>query len=341
MLSGAEFRAELQISPERRLSADLKVPEPGAIPNLPAGVRVGSFPPLHQEGEAILTVSALGKIFHRSVSQGVTITPPWYRISMPTAEDQKNPSIHYLADQALRPERIGGTVTIQSPPGALAGVLIAPAPGSEIILTRHPGCQESCRADLQLSGTAAGGGPLVISSGPFPKISLKAPASSLKLSPKPEAKEKVQKPPGRNGKRRLLWLALVGVGVAVLLVAGLLFWQDQPDTGDAEGEDDADKAPGKNILRLQAQLEALSKEKAQLQAALEEKNQQAATLLAEKADLQADLERIRAKTKGNVQSIEEPEKKLEEAEREAQGVQQEYTALYARNQQERENIKKN
>ena len=82
----------------------------------------------------------------------------------------------------------------------------------------------------------------------------------------------------------------MGVGVAVLLVAGLLFWQDQPDTGDAEGEDDADKAPGKNILRLQAQLEALSKEKAQLQAALEEKNQQAATLLAEKADLQADLD---------------------------------------------------
>ena len=138
MLSGAEFRAELQISPERRLSADLEVPQPGAIPNLPAGVRVGSFPPLHQEGEAILTVSALGKIFHRSVSQGVTITPPWYRISMPAAEAQKNPSIHYLADQALRPERIGGTVTIQSPQGTLAGALIAPAPGSEIILTRPP-----------------------------------------------------------------------------------------------------------------------------------------------------------------------------------------------------------
>jgi hypothetical protein len=142
-------------------------------------------------------------------------------------------------------------------------------------------------------------------------------------------------------ERRLLWLALVGVGVAVLLVAELFFWQDKPDTGDAAGEVDADGAPGKNILRLQAQLEALSKEKAQLHAALEEKNQQAATLLAEKADLQADLERIRAKTKGNVQSIEELEKKLEEAEREAQGVQQEYTALYARNQQERENIKKN
>ena len=108
MLSGAEFRAELQISPERRLSTDLKVPEPGAIPNLPAGVRVGSFPPLHQEGEAILTVSALGKIFHRSVSQGVTITPPWYRISMPAAEAQKNPSIHYLATRLCVPKGLGG-----------------------------------------------------------------------------------------------------------------------------------------------------------------------------------------------------------------------------------------
>ena len=63
--------------------------------------------------------------------------------------------------------------------------------------------------------------------------------------------------------------------------------------------------------------------------------------MAEKTDLQAELERISSKTKGNVQSIEELEKKLEQAEQEAKGVQEEYMALYARNQQEKEAIKKN
>jgi hypothetical protein len=78
-----------------------------------------------------------------------------------------------------------------------------------------------------------------------------------------------------------------------------------------------------------------------MQAALEEKNLEAATILAEKTDLQAELERISSKTKGNFQSIEELEKKLEQAEQEAKGVQEEYMALYARNQQEKEAIKKN
>ena len=57
--------------------------------------------------------------------------------------------------------------------------------------------------------------------------------------------------------------------------------------------------------------------------------------------MHAELDRISAKTKGNVQSIEELEKKLEQAEQDAKGVQEEYMALYARSQKEKEAIKKN
>lgn len=132
----------------------------------------------------------------------------------------------------------------------------------------------------------------------------------------------------------------MGMGIAVLLMAGLLLWQDRPGTA-SPGGDEATGGAGNNILRLQAQLEAMSKEKAKMQAALEEKNLEAANILAEKTDLQTELERISSKTKGNVQSIEELEKKLEQAEQDAKGVQEEYMALYARSQQEKEAIKKN
>ncbi len=135
-------------------------------------------------------------------------------------------------------------------------------------------------------------------------------------------------------------LAIVGMGIVVLALAGWLLWQDRPGTASPGGDEEAGGA-GNNILRLQAQLEALSKEKGRMQAALEEKNLEAANIMAEKTDLQAELERISSKTKGNFQSIEELEKKLEQAEQEAKGVQEEYMALYARNQQEKEAIKKN
>jgi hypothetical protein len=337
-LTGTELRADLQVSPHDPLTTTLTALESGVNPALPPGARVGRFSPLHQQGEATLRVLALGKTFQRLVSQPISITPPWYRPALSATEAPKNPAISFQPDPALRPERVGGTVTLQSAQGALSGVLITPAPGSEIILTRPPGCLDSCSADLRLTGTAPGGRPLLVASGPFPKISLKVPEKPAALTPEPAAAEKVQASPSRKAKRRWLWLALVGIGIAVLLAAALWFWQEGPESEAAEGEEEPG---GKSILRLQAQLEALSKEKAQLQATLEEKNSHAANLLAEKADLQADLDRISAKTKGNVQSIEELEKKLDEAEREAQGVQQEYMALYARSQQEKEAIKKN
>jgi archaellum component FlaC len=87
-------------------------------------------------------------------------------------------------------------------------------------------------------------------------------------------------------------------------------------------------------------VEALTKEKAQLTAALEEKNAQFNQIMAEKADVESELERFREKFQGSSKTLEELEKKLDDAEREAKGVQEEYMALYARNQREKEGFQK-
>jgi dsDNA-specific endonuclease/ATPase MutS2 len=49
---------------------------------------------------------------------------------------------------------------------------------------------------------------------------------------------------------------------------------------------------------------------------------------------------VSEKSQANIKSLEELEKKLEEADQEAEGVRQEYMALYARNQREKETYKK-
>jgi hypothetical protein len=53
------------------------------------------------------------------------------------------------------------------------------------------------------------------------------------------------------------------------------------------------------------------------------------------------LERAKSRSQGSSKNLEELEKRLEEAEKEAKGFQQEYMALYARSQEEKNTIKKN
>jgi hypothetical protein len=345
-LGDLEFLAELHMNHEAPLTMKLKPPEPGASSVNPPGAHVGRFPPRHQEGDATLRISALGTTFQRSVELPIAITQPWYRAALPSAAAPKVPPLVFQPNPERRPQRVEGTITLQSAQGSLAGALINPAPGSEIILAQPPGCQDFCLADLHLTGTALGGRPLVIASGPrrltIPQTAPEKPAA-LAAKPVTEPKTQVSKPSSTTikSKRRWLWLALMGLGLVFFLVAGLLFWLEGREDQDSEGEKDPDDTSGKSVLRLQAQVEALLKEKAQLQGALEEKNRQVDQLQAEKADLQAELERVRTRSQGSSKSLEDLEKKLDEAEREAKGFQQEYMALYARSQEEKETIKKN
>jgi hypothetical protein len=165
-LASLEFHAELQRSQVEPLTMKLQAPGPEDGSAHPPGVRVGQFPPLHQEGDAALRITALGKTFQRSSELPITITRPWYRVALPTAAAPKAPPISFQPDAKHHLQQVEGVVTVQSAQGSLAGVLINPPPGSEIVMGRLPDGQDTCLADLQLTATSPGGRTLVIASGP-------------------------------------------------------------------------------------------------------------------------------------------------------------------------------
>jgi len=343
-LAGAEFLAELEMDHGKPLTMALRAPELRESSASSPETRVGRFPPLHWEGEACLRISALGKTWQRAVELPITITRPWYQVALPTTTAPDGPPISFQPDPKGHPQPVEATLTLQSAQGSLAGSLINPAPGSAIIMSKPSGCQDTCLADLQLTATAPGGRPLVIASGPRP-LTFQPAASEATAEPddkKIEAKAQAPHNPAktRKSKRRWLWLVLSGTGVVFFLGAGVLFWLDSRGGQEAEGDEDGDKPSGKGALRHQAQVDVLLKEKAQLQAALDEKKRQSEQLEKEKAALQAELDRNKSKSEGSSKSLEELGKRLEEAEREAKGFQQEYMALYARSQEEKDTIKK-
>jgi hypothetical protein len=345
-LAGTEFLAELQMNHGAPVTIKLQGPEPGNNAAPFPDARVGRFPPLHQEGDATLRISALGKTLQRSVELPITITRPWYRVALPTAAGPDAPPISFQPDVNRHLQQVEGAVTLQSAQGSLAGVLINPAPGAEIIMSQPSGCQDTCLANLQLTATAPGGRSLIIASGPRAlSVPPAAPEPAAAPADKKISHEKAQAPHTAAGikksKRRWLWLALSGIGVLFFLGAGLLFWLEGREGQDSEEDGDPEVTSGDGDPRKQAQVDALLKEKAQLQAALEEKKSEAEQLKKEKADLQEELERTRARSEGSSKNLEELERRLEEAEQEAKGFQQEYMALYARSQEEKTTIKKN
>ena len=338
LLAGTQFRAELQLN-DSRWTTNLTPPGPGIHPGSTSAYYVGRFPPLHQEGEGTLKIWAQCKNCQRLRSFPITITKPWYQVIPQPKENQDQLSWRFQPDSERRPEQVAGTVAVQSPQGGWGGVFINPDPGAAIIL-RSPGCRDLCLADLHLTSTAPGGRLLDIASKPLCLETSQEVKKATTKSP-----EKISQKNGptltHKFKRHWIWLALIAVGVVVLLVSALLLFRLRHEADDAEEEEDLDASSGKSILRLKAQVEALAKDKAELEGALQEKNQEINRLLAEKTELEESLERAQQKSQENLKALEEMEQKLGEAEQEVQGVRQEYMALYARNQQDKESLKKN
>lgn len=344
LLAGTQFRAELQLN-DSRVTATLTPPSPGHHPDSTSENYQGRFPPLHQEGQGILKLCALGKTFQRLRSLPITITKPWYRVTPQPQGAEAPQSLRFQPDSERLPEQVEGTVAVQSTQGGWSGVFINPPPGAAIIL-RSPGNQDLCLADLRLAGTAPGGRPLDIASKPLRLETSQEVSDAPAESPvSPGSAEKIQREddPSLTQKfsRHWVWLSLSVVGVVVVLVSAFLLLRLRREADDFEDEEDSGGSSGKNILRLKAQVETLAKAKAELEAALKEKNQEIKRLQAEKVDLEGELERSQKKYQENLRSLEEMEKKLTEVEQEAQGVRQEYMALYARNQREKETLKKN
>jgi len=213
--------------------------------------------------------------------------------------------------------------------GALAGALVNPTPGAEINLTEPSGSTGPYWADLHLTGTTPGGRPLVIAAAPTrleaePQKAPAAPPPSV--VPQPTSKEKS---PSffsllKKSRRHLLSVVLIILGLAVVFTAGLLLIRQHLQARDTVEEEEGivDSSSRKNILRLKAQVETLTKEKGQLQMALEERDRQISQFKKEKADLEAAVERLSEKSQVSMRSLEDLEKKLEETERESKAVQE-------------------
>jgi hypothetical protein len=337
------FFAELAMPDTPPVTAKLRPQMPGVAPGRPPEAWVGRFAPPHGQGEGMLRILALGKTFQRLISIPLAVTGPWYQGTMAPAGGQGAPVLSFRPAPDRRLEGMRGSLTVKSAQGGLSGVLIKPTPGGDILLARPPDCQQGCLADLHLKGTGPGGRPVEIASGPRPLESSPGAAGQNVEAASPKTsngKAQGPPPPAPTAKRRWFWLALSGLGISVLLAAAVLLFRLRSEGGDTEEETQLDGS-GKKTLTLKAQVEILTKEKAQLLEALNDKKNQLASLAAEKNDLQEALDRIKERTQDSFKSIEDLETKLVEAEQEAQDMRQEYMALYARNQQEKETMKKN
>jgi hypothetical protein len=211
-------------------------------------------------------------------------------------------------------------------------------------MARPAGVHHLSLADLHLKGRAPGGRPLEIASGPCRFVSAQNVPDKPSGATQPAALEQKPQdgePPSlpQRPKRRWFWLAVCGFGIAVLLGCGFILLRERL-AGGYEDDDSGEGGGSQNVLRLRAQVEALTKEKVQLQTALEEKTHQFNQLMAEKETLASEVERFREKFQDRSKNLEELEKKLDDVEREAKGVQEEYMALYARNQKEKEGFQK-
>lgn len=342
LLAGMEFSAELRVH-DTLLTAELKTPPPDQSPELPAGARVGSFPPVHREGQGTLRLLARGKKFQRLRSLPLAITPPWYSVTLQAPDAPVKLPLHFKPDPERRLEQVEGTLTLKSTLGSLSGILINPAPGAEIIVERSPGSDNFCRADFHLDGTGPEGRPLDITSGPLRLETTQSPenpAPPVKPDSREEVQGKTSIPLTQKFMASWVWLALCAVGGGVLLASAVLLWRLRREAGDFEDEEDYGNSPA-GVLRLKAQVESLAKEKGELEVALKEKTQQLNQLQAEKTELQADLERSKQKSQDFSKNMQDLERKLAETDEEAKRVKQEYMALYARNQREQETLKKN
>jgi len=336
--------AELQIN-DTQLTEALKKTNPGQNPDPTQDTWTGRFPPMHQEGEGTLRVVAQGKNFQRLRTLALAITPPWYRVTTQTQEDPLDLPLHFQPHPRRRAEQVEGTLTLKSAQGSLSGILINPDPGAEIILDRTPGSEAISWADLHLKATTAEGRHLDIISGP---LRLQNPPSAAPNPTQPPADPdspgEVQKESHFHFRPKFMqpwiWLALSGLGGGVLLASAFLMWRLRREAEGFEGEEDFGGHFPPHVLRLKAQVETLAKEKAAVEATLEEKTQQWKQLQEEKAEVEADLKRYQKKSQEYFKNMQDLEKKLIETEEEAKRVREEYMALYARNQREQQALKK-
>jgi hypothetical protein len=308
----------------------------------PPGARAGRFPPVRGAGTARVQVQVRGKTFHRERNFSLRVTSPWYR----EAQASGSGPLEFQPGETGPLDAAHGWLSLRPDTGGLAAVLFRPAQDGSFSL-RLPGPRPPAAADVLLTGTAPPGRPVFIQPR-FPNV---APAMAGDAGPPGaflanlRAKLRQLRAQGLSGagflQSRAAILAALALLAGALAAAGWLTrqrWRALLLKGltthvFAPGDG------GENLMVL-AQLEVLQKEKADLAAKCVELEKRLKHLTAENVELAKKLEQQSLTFKEKSKAMGELEQKLQEAELEAKAVQEEYMALYARNQEEKQGLKK-
>jgi len=359
------FTAELQAEGGKPVQLPLGNPPADQKELWPAGTRLARFPAFGAPGVWNLKIKALGKTFQRERNISLKVTHPWYKGQAGTGEPGQ---VEFKPSPDRKASQLAGWINISDPAGGIAGKFVQPQPGSSIRFAMPPNLSGACWVGLELTGVTASGRPLFLrpaalqvnlsptaasaAGGSTSAAAAAAPgaknqAAAAEIGPKGQA---AASSPGSTGflsrHRKLLLAAGLGL-VAVMMVLLTIAYLFRPPAlrfliiGGRGGDVITDDMPmEKQNLLLKAQVESLQKEKNKLLADIGEMREQIEKLTSAKEELEAKLGEPSQEYKEKSKIIKELEQRLEEAEKEAKSVQEEYMALYARSQKEKQVMKK-
>ncbi|MEW6659738.1 MAG: VWA domain-containing protein [Thermodesulfobacteriota bacterium] len=342
VLNQTTFTADLQAEGGKPVQLQMGHPPLEQKDLWPAGARVAKFPPYNTPGQWQLRIRVLGKTFQRERNISLKVTGPWYK-TQPVSRDGVS-QVEFLPGPGREALELAGWLNLSAPGRGISGKFVQPPPGKGFCLALPSDLSGPFLVNAQLTGATASGRPLVLE--PLPVQIDSTPGAAVPgIGPSRADAATVQGAKKFSRSRKWFWgvlgLAIIALGLlggaAYLYRPRLLgLFQRRP-----AGEDIPDDiSPEQHVLLLRAHVEKLQKEKGVLQADLKELREERDKLLAAKEELEARLGQPSRDYQEKSKVIKELEKRLEDAEKEAKAVQEEYMALYARSQQEKQVIKK-
>lgn len=366
VLSQTVFTAELKIEGGKPVQLPLGLSPVEQKGLWPAGARVARFPTFSAPGVWHLKIRALGKTFQRERNIFIKVSTPWYKVQPVTGDGP--PQVEFLPSPDRKAARLAGWVSISALAGGVAGKFVHPPPGSIFRFALPPDLSGSYLVNLDFSGVTASGRPLVLQPPPLrldltpaAAASARRPQSAAAASAPGSKSAAVTSSLGPNSaaaassplaagtmsrSRKWLWVAVMVLTGTIIILVTVAYVFQPPSLRfliirrSSRGAVDEDMPPEKLNLMLKAQVESLQKEKGKLLADMGEMRQQIEKLTAAKEELEARLGQPSQEYQQKSKIINELEQRLEEAEKEAKSVQEEYMALYARSQKEKQTLKK-
>lgn len=351
----AEFLEQIEmraiLTPENRESRTekLRAPPAGQRGCWPPGSMTASFPPLGAPGTASLTVRAQGRTFRRERRFALRVAPPWYRENVTGAPDADAGQIEFLPAGRGLPGEVHGWASMQPATGGVAATLFRPGPAGNFALALPGSGLRPAGVELRLTGVTSSGRPLSIRpvpvkieasalgaaggfSHPGVIAGLKGKVHKIRVRLRPLALALKT----RSGKAAFLVL-FAGALAAGLLMTRASRWVF---LHRSLGLQSSLQGGGQERLFLQARIDNLQKEKAELAAKLEHAQARLKQLAADNAGLMKQLEQKSQVVREKARIISELQRQLQEAEHESEAVEQEYMALYARSQGDKGVLKK-